>query len=556
MDFLTRSSPPSPTPFFFPPTIASPPLRAIWFTRQPDLVSPTSRRAALPLLQKLEDLEIQENSESSKLLAPYRQSVDTATNPRTMPIGSLVSHHEPPRWGVVKVSNIPYSITKQEIFQFLGRKANLITADQGCPIHIIMERSTAKTMDCYAEFQSVRDAHDTVSYINRVHENGRSPRLGNRHVDVELSDQNALLRDLFPRAKCVIWKGGAPSLQVNNDSYCSGFAGLFTSEEIELAIRHAEVPQRSPFCDKCPQRTYESTISTLHKFPWYATEMYTVYHRNRLFELTNRHIKCLVERMQKTNTVGLDQKLLQDLLHAGLKCPAFNDRQKYTLCMHSEISSEINKMPESRRWFPFDTLARMPNYHEDIHDYFAGLISYGTLPELDDMLENMGLVNKFPKYILNLRSPYGCVWFEWPELSNMTWKTAVNREMIILSSLVFNGWFHHDENALKSRRVSVESSFSLAPGDRRNLSISIPHGSEMIQADPETSTTPFRRASESGGIGGVASFHNARGPWNQAILLNAPVRARPAYRGHRNTQSSPMCLPSPTRNPWAQQGFS
>ncbi|KAL4936741.1 hypothetical protein BDV06DRAFT_233056 [Aspergillus oleicola] len=525
-------------------------------TRQLDIVSPTSRRAAPSLLQNLENLDIQEAPESSKSLNAYRQSIDKATDPRYMPIGSPVNYNEPPKWGVVKISNIPYSITKQEIFQFLGRKANLITAEQGCPIHIIMERSTAKTMDCYVEFQSQKDASDTVTHINRVYENGRTPRLGNRHVDVELTDQNALMRDMFPRAKCISWKSGAPSPQINNGPYCSGFTGLFTSEEIILAIRHAEIPQRSPFCSKCPQRTYESTISTLHKFPWYATEMYTVHDRNQLFELANRHIKCLVERMQKTNTVGLDQKLLHDLLQAGLKCPAFNERQKYTLCINSEISTEINKLPELSKWFPFDTLARMSNFQEDIHIYFAGLISQSTLPELEEMVENMELSNMYPKDNPYLRSPYGCVWFEWSQASsNLTWKAAVNREMFILCNLVFDGWIHDDENALKSRRVSGESSFSLASGDRRNLSISISHESGGSQVGPETPTTLFRRASESSGIGGGPAFNDVAGPWNQALLLDAPVKARPAYRGHRNTKSSPMCLPFPTRNPWAQKGF-
>ncbi|KAL4924768.1 uncharacterized protein BDV17DRAFT_205362 [Aspergillus undulatus] len=532
--------------------------------RRPEILSPTSRRATLPLLERLDALQLdaQDAPESSQALAAYRQSIDKATNPSDMPIGNLVSLNKPPKWGVVKISNIPYSITKQEIFQFLGRKANLLTADQGCPIHIIMERSTAKTMDCYVEFQTQKDASDTVIYINRVYENGRTPRLGNRHVDIELTDQNALMKDLFPRAKCIKWIDGAPCPQVNNDPYCSGFTGLFTGEEIILAIRHAEIPQRSPFCDKCPQRTYESTISTLHKFPWYATEIYTVHDRNQLFELVNRHIKSLVDRMDKSNTVGLDQKLLHELLHAGLKCPAFNERQKYTLCVNSEIDTEINKLPDMSKWFPFDTLTRMPNFHEHVHHYFATLISQGVIPELDDMLENMGLCNLFPKNAPYLRSPYGHVWFEWPQSSSsITWNTAVNREMFILCSLVFSGWIHDEENALNSRRVSRESSFSLAPGDRRHPSISLsPQKTDGSYAETEASsrssiyTAPFRRASESGGTGGGTNFNNAGDPWNQRLLLDAPGRARPAYRGHRNTKSSPMCFPAPSKNPWALQG--
>lgn len=89
--------------------------------------------------------------------------------------------------------------------------------------------------------------------------------------------------------------------------------------------------------------------------------------RNQLFELVNRHIQSLVSRIQRVNTVGLDQKLLNDLLQAGLNCPAFNERQKYTLCINSEISSEIIRLPETSKWFPFDSLARKPNFNEDIY---------------------------------------------------------------------------------------------------------------------------------------------------------------------------------------------
>jgi hypothetical protein len=107
-----------------------------------------------------------------------------------------------------------------------------------------MERSTAKTMDCYVEFDTAADAKEVVTRINRIYETGRAPRLGNRHVDVETSSQDALLKDLFPRAKCVVWKDGVPIVVANTDPYSSGFTGFFTREEIVGAMRHAEIPHR------------------------------------------------------------------------------------------------------------------------------------------------------------------------------------------------------------------------------------------------------------------------------------------------------------------------
>lgn len=189
---------------------------------------------------------------------------------------------------------IPYGITKQEIMQFLGRQARVLRGDPGSAIHIIMERSTAKTMDCYVELETPQDVQDTVFRINRVQELGRPPRLGARHVDVEISSQDVLLKELFPRAKCVVWRDGRPQVMPNTDPYSTGFQGFFTGEEIVGMVRHAETPQRvsitlllqydtgiiwdiaessyspqSPFASKCPQRTYECMISTLYKVSRY-----------------------------------------------------------------------------------------------------------------------------------------------------------------------------------------------------------------------------------------------------------------------------------------------
>jgi hypothetical protein len=107
-----------------------------------------------------------------------------------------------------------------------------------------MERSTGKTMDCYAEFLTPADAEVTFKRISLQQESGRLPRLGNRHITVELSSQDALLRDLFPCAKCVAWEAGWPRLIPNTDPYCSGFQGFLTNEELLGIVRHAENSHR------------------------------------------------------------------------------------------------------------------------------------------------------------------------------------------------------------------------------------------------------------------------------------------------------------------------
>lgn len=76
---------------------------------------------------------------------------------------------------------------------------------------------------------------------------------------------------------------------------------------------------------------------------------------------------ALLTRMSRANTVGLDQRLLNDLLRSGLECPGFNERQRYTLCVNAENFAELNKLSDISKWFPFDTLATMPNLDE--HTY-------------------------------------------------------------------------------------------------------------------------------------------------------------------------------------------
>ena len=63
-------------------------------------------------------------------------------------------------------------------------------------------------------------------------------------ITVEASSQDELMKDMFPRAKCVCWKNGEPIIVGNDDPYSTGFAGYFTNEEMVGLVRHAEHPQR------------------------------------------------------------------------------------------------------------------------------------------------------------------------------------------------------------------------------------------------------------------------------------------------------------------------
>ena len=109
-----------------------------------------------------------------------------------------------------------------------------------------MERVTSKTLDCYVEFVNFNEA---VAAVNRFETNrtgGRGGRLGQRHVEVELSSQDALMKDLFPKAKNVVFRHGRPDITPTDfsDPYNSGFGGFISREEIVMLVKHVEAPQR------------------------------------------------------------------------------------------------------------------------------------------------------------------------------------------------------------------------------------------------------------------------------------------------------------------------
>ncbi|KAK5556027.1 hypothetical protein LTR46_005873 [Exophiala xenobiotica] len=287
------------------------------------------------------------------------------------PFGDRTQAHQPRPHGVIKIKNIPYGLTMAEVQQFICKHVHIEDLikphEEGFPIHIIMERSTGKTMDAYVETITQEIAAQAWEHgfgLARM----RHPKLGQRHVTVELSDQAELMKDLFPRARCVAWNNeefGTPHIVQTNDIYTSGFKGFFTAEEMNGVIRHAEYPQRSPFAMRSFQRTFESTISTLYKFPWYATGLYTLQQRDILFKTYTRQLEILIIKVDPgsagtSREVGLDNKLLMDFLFAGMNCAGFSERQKAIVADASlRVGPGIRISLHARNW-PFQTLAANP----------------------------------------------------------------------------------------------------------------------------------------------------------------------------------------------------
>lgn len=115
-----------------------------------------------------------------------------------------------------------------------------------------MERVTSKTMDAYVEFVSLDEAMKAVDNHQGNLQNGRVTRLGDRPVEVELSSQASLMKDLFPLARGLIWDGVTPQFKPYNPHFAwENFRGFISEEEMVMLIKHVEVPHRvrlvSPF---------------------------------------------------------------------------------------------------------------------------------------------------------------------------------------------------------------------------------------------------------------------------------------------------------------------
>ncbi|KAJ5283006.1 hypothetical protein N7497_001831 [Penicillium chrysogenum] len=464
-------------------------------------------------------------------------SIEELLQQSCIPYGSIAEMQPPSRNGVLMISNIPYTVTRQEVASFLGRGANLLPSSQGCPIHIIMERSTGKTMDCYVEFPTQKDAEDTVNRVSRAYDAGSAPRMGSRHVDIELSTPAKLLKAVFPRAKCISWEGGKPVQLVNKDSWSTGFDGFLTDEELFCLTRHAEQPHRSAFACKVPQRCYESFITTLWKFPWYATDLYTVHHRNALFHTLNALIKALVERMQRGNTVGLDIRLLNELVHAGICCPAFNPRMKYCFAWHSKEQRAIVSLDHDWcLYFPFDTLTYIPGHRTAAFQYYAYVMSHGSVLRT----ENDGLRNKHTHpEILRI---FGRSWFEWDEdvARKKVFKDAIIYEASVLRKFIITGF-----QQIHRRKSSV-STIGTAPGSSPTHSVASVDSQRTISQSHTGSMNPSPAPQ---GTSTVSTASNiTSGPSNHDANRNVPGNPR---RLSRQLDADQHLLDTPTHRPRA-----
>ncbi|KAG6028453.1 hypothetical protein E4U41_000670 [Claviceps citrina] len=310
-------------------------------------------------------------------------TLQVALQPENFPFLEGARQSMAVNYGVVKLRNIPFATKRSEVIAFLGRNSKILN-DADEPVHIIMERVTSKTMDAYVEFVSLEDANKAVEKHHQHALNGRVSRLGDRPVDVELSNQESLMKDLFPLARGIVWNGTTPNFKpFNHQEPWENFKGFVSEEEMVMLVKHVEVPHRSPFSKDCPQRPYECLISTLRKFPWYATDRITISQRRAAFAATCELLRLLARSIQKQDDpINLNTQLHRRLVTTAMKCPGFTPLMKDDIAYIAGLSEtderEFNQPRLASCWRHQYSISPKPGVPLDVLEWYIAIIREQT----------------------------------------------------------------------------------------------------------------------------------------------------------------------------------
>ncbi|GAB1312289.1 hypothetical protein MFIFM68171_02499 [Madurella fahalii] len=306
---------------------------------------------------------------------------EAALSPDNFPFIESCSQAAPVSYGVVKLRNIPFGTKRAEIIAFLGRNSKILNDNQE-PVHIIMERVTSKTQDAYVEFMSLPDAMRAVERHQLAIQKGRNAKLGDRPVEVQLSSQSALMKDLFPLASGVFWEGSKPVIQgpIEGQPWKT-FKGFVTEEEMTMLVKHVEIPQRSPYAKECPQRPYECMISTIKKLPWYMSKHITVRQRHAVYYATERLVTLLIQALQRDNRqheTTINEQLLKRLVTAAMLCPGFSVVQKDNIAVIAHMDEERTRMFNQPRfadmWTHLYALCPKPGIPLDVLEWYIAIV--------------------------------------------------------------------------------------------------------------------------------------------------------------------------------------
>lgn len=150
-------------------------------------------------------------------------------------------------------------------------------------------------------------------------------------------------------------------------------------------------------------------ISLLSKFPWYATQHYSLATRNQIFAATRSMLHILSNKLSKSHkssAAGFDdyssassygspvkggesrlresphitEDLLKDLLSAALNAAGFSERQRWELSEATDLARYHFRISPLTQWWPFEVLGRKPHVDEDVVEVSIGRCAYMQTP--------------------------------------------------------------------------------------------------------------------------------------------------------------------------------
>ncbi|KAF8250466.1 hypothetical protein K440DRAFT_659461 [Wilcoxina mikolae CBS 423.85] len=364
--------------------------------------------------------------------------MDAETAIRNAPFVDLGRNSLPQNWSCVKIGNIPYNVSSEDLLEFLGKNSNIVPEAFGSiGVHVIMDRSTGKTMDAYVEFLNAKDAWKCVS-------RRRSRILGNRHLSLDIVDPAELMKDVFPRAKGIVWDGVVPSLSPDKSEF-GAKTEIISREELVLIVNHARTPHRS-------------LMSIVSKFPWFAIHLYTIQQRDYIYQALLSAIDILKRQIKRGRTMpNLDLDLLKSLLHVGIRCSGFTDTQKYELVKTAEFGAEgIRVDADINILSGFEALGKAVGAERKVLEFYALLLELSVSPFLSepssqglaaaDLIRSKNTTKQPPE---ESKTSY----LTMAEASAMEWATVEKAVRTVLP-----GKLHHAKNLKKCiTNVSLEN---------------------------------------------------------------------------------------------------
>lgn len=220
-------------------------------------------------------------------------------------------------------------------------------------------------------------------------------------------------------------------------------------------------------------------ISTLYKFPWAATQTYTVAARNAIFEAAYKQLQVLSKKVDVTSDsrnraiipynhnqgynqgylranngpssnpynngpaqaqreVGLSQTLLFDLLFAALNVPAFSMLQKFALCLIAGPAGRgIPLSPFASCW-PFQTLAPKKGAPNVLTYFWLTIFDSGF-----DLTSNEGTKTTYEQYVNFSRNQLGFPLAEWTQKGvELPFEDGIRVEMAAMMVYINRGRDH------------------------------------------------------------------------------------------------------------------